>query len=69
MSSETHGGGRYEPQHQSISGPGMQSNARCDECGKDGHAGRRKARVKAGPLRGISGMVCVRCLDKRKAAA
>lgn len=69
MNGETGGGGRYESERRLSGGPGMVCAGRCDECQADsGLAGRRKAKVLRGPLRGIFGMVCARCMALRAKA-
>ncbi len=49
-----------------FSGVGMHITCRCDECQRDGVTSRTRAKVKAGPLRGLFGMVCKPCLEKRR---
>jgi hypothetical protein len=68
--SEAGGSGRYEPEKRLCGGPGMVSAGRCDECqGNSGNlTGRRKAKVLRGPLRGLMGMVCAKCLEQRAKA-
>lgn len=58
-------GGRYEPEHRKVGGPGVRCNGKCDECSRDTTA-RRKAKVLNGSLRGLTGMVCSTCMDLRK---
>jgi hypothetical protein len=65
MPGESRSGGGYEAEHKTPAGAGMCITGRCDECGQDGHASRRRAKVAAGKLRGLHGMVCVHCLAKR----
>jgi hypothetical protein len=62
-------GGRRERETITFGGVGLHSAGRCDECQRDSLAGRRKAKVKKGPLRGITGMVCNACLALREKAA
>ena len=62
-------GGRLEHGPMPAPGPGLPAVGRCDECGRDSAAGRARAKVKAGPLRGIHGMVCGACIGQRLKAA
>lgn len=59
-------GGRHEYATKSCGGPGMAIAGRCDECHKDGTASRRRTKVRRGPLRGLSGMVCSACIALRE---
>lgn len=58
-------GGRFEPAKRLQAGPGLPAVGRCDEFQADSVAGRHRVKVKRGPLRGILGMVCGRCMALR----
>ena len=67
---EDSAGGRYEPETLTFAGTGMAVTAACDECGRQGlTAGRRRAKVARGPLRGLVGNVCAGRMAKREKAA
>lgn len=49
-----------------ASGVGLHMTAKCDECHFNGGARRKRGKVKAGPLKGLFGMICQKCCDKRE---
>ena len=51
-----------EPEHKSSSGGGLAVSSKCDECGINTGQQRVRVRVLAGPLRGMRGMVCGKCV-------
>ena len=60
---------RAEPEHKSSSGGGLAVSSKCDECGINTGQQRAKVRVLAGPLRGMRGMVCGKCIAARAVPA
>ena len=62
-------GGRYEPAVATYTrGEGLALVGRCDECYTPADA-RSRTKVQRGPLRGLRGMVCKRCMADRKAVS
>lgn len=62
------GSGRHETLTRPPRGNGLTLQAKCDECQAETAMPRRRAKVLAGPLRGLFGMVCRTCIEKRGAA-
>lgn len=60
---------RAEPEHKSSSGGGLAVSSKCDECGINTGQQRVRVRVLAGPLRGMRGMVCGKCIAARTVPA
>ena len=60
---------KIEPEHKSSSGGGLAVSSKCDECGINTGQQRVKVRVLAGPLRGMRGMVCGKCIAARTVPA
>lgn len=50
-------------------GLGMQITSKCDECHAESITHRKRAKVLHGPLRGVMGLVCSKCLAKREKVA
>ena len=63
------GSGRAESLNRPARGEGVPMRAKCDECQEATNLPRRRAKVLAGALRGLFGMVCMRCAAKREKAA
>ena len=59
------GSARKETLTRPARGHGHAVGARCDECQVSTFQPRKRAKVLSGALRGMAGMVCVRCLDGR----
>ena len=50
-------------------GLGMQITSKCDECHGNSVTQRKRAKVLRGPLRGVMGLVCCKCLTQRTKVA
>jgi hypothetical protein len=62
------GSARHETLTRPPRGSGLAMQAKCDECQAETAMPRRRAKVLSGPLRGLAGMVCRTCIQKRGAA-
>lgn len=59
----------FEPEYKPQPGTGQAVSAACDECGAHTNKPRKRAKVKAGPLKGLQGNICWRCMEKRQEVA
>ena len=60
---------KIEPEHKNRGGGGMAVGSKCDECGINTGQQRLKVKVLKGPLRGMRGMVCAKCIAARAVPA